>query len=50
MAKKKKGGTINAIGNTLIFTSSAVMYMLKGVYTFFDGIGSAILFTSKKVN
>ncbi|MBW3002398.1 AAA family ATPase [Candidatus Woesearchaeota archaeon] len=50
MAKKKKGGAINAIGKTLIFTSTAVMYMLKGLYTFLDGIGSAILFTSKKVN
>ncbi len=49
MAKKKKGGTINAIGNTLIFTSSAVMYIFKGLYTFLDGIGSAMLFTSKKV-
>ena len=49
MAKKKKGGAIVTIGKTLIFTSTTVMYMLKGVYNFFDGIGSAILFTSKKV-
>jgi hypothetical protein len=50
MAKKKKGGAITAIGKTLVFTSTAVMYLFKGLYTFLDGIGSAILFTSKKVN
>lgn len=49
MAKKKKGGAINAVGNTLIFTSKAVMYLLKGLYTFLDGIGSAILFTGEKI-
>ncbi|MBD3304626.1 AAA family ATPase [Candidatus Woesearchaeota archaeon] len=49
MAKKKKGRAINTIGKTLVFTSTAVMYMFKGLYTFLDGIGSAILFTSKKV-
>jgi len=49
MAKKKKGGAINTIGKTLVFTSAVVVYLFKGLYTFLDGIGSAILFTSKKV-
>lgn len=49
MAKKKKGGAINTIGKTLIFTSKATVYLFKGLYIFLDGIGSAILFTGKKV-
>lgn len=49
MAKKKKSTAIHKIGKTLIFTSTVVVYLFKGLYTFLDGIGSAILFTSKKV-
>lgn len=49
MAKKKKRSIIHMIGKTIIFTSKAAMYMLKGLYNFLDGIGSAILFTTKKI-
>ena len=50
MARKKKTGIIHYTGTAIIYTSKGVMYFLKGLYTVLDGFGSAILFTSKKVN
>jgi hypothetical protein len=48
MARKKKG-IMHYTGSTIIFTSKVVMFFFKGLYNVLDGIGSAVMFTSKKV-
>ena len=47
MARKK--GTAHKIGKAVIFSSKVVMFFLKGAYQVLSGIGSVILFTTKKV-
>ena len=49
MARKKQKGIMHYTGTAVIYTSKGAMYFFKGLYTVLDGIGSAVLFTSKKV-
>lgn len=49
MARKKRKGIAHHVGNTVIFSSKVVMFFLKGAYQMLSGIGSVILFTTKKI-
>ncbi|MBW2973791.1 hypothetical protein KY346_05340 [Candidatus Woesearchaeota archaeon] len=48
MARKKKGIPHYA-GSTVILASKITIYFLKGFYAMLSGIGSAVMFTTKKV-
>ena len=48
MARKKKGIPHYA-GSTVILASKITIYFLKGLYAMLSGVGSAVMFTTKKV-